>query len=62
MQDSVQAVLNVQRLALHQLARRQQGSHFLRVDNLQCTGRNQASRISCAMLRASLRSDFTGIV
>ena len=29
--------------------------------DLQCTGRNQPSRISCAMLRASLRSDFTGI-
>ena len=29
--------------------------------DLQCTGRNQPSRISCAILRASLRSDFTGI-
>jgi hypothetical protein len=29
---------------------------------LQCTGRNQPSRISCAMPRASLRSVFTGIV
>src|SRR5467141_1809347 len=31
------------------------------VVDLQCTGRNQPSRISCAILRASLRSDFTGI-
>jgi hypothetical protein len=30
--------------------------------DLQCTGRNQPSRISCAMPRASLRSVFTGIV
>ena len=29
--------------------------------DLQCTGRNQPSRISCAMPRASLRSVFTGI-
>ena len=29
--------------------------------DLQCTGRNQPSRISCAIPRASLRSDFTGI-
>jgi hypothetical protein len=31
------------------------------VIDLQCTGRNQPSRISWAILRASLRSDFTGI-
>ncbi len=29
--------------------------------DLQCTGRNQPSRINCAMPRASLRSLFTGI-
>jgi hypothetical protein len=29
--------------------------------DLQCTGRNQPSRISCAIPRASLRSDFTGM-
>ena len=30
------------------------------VTDLQCTGRNQPSRINCAILRASLRSVFTG--
>ncbi|MET4519183.1 hypothetical protein ABIB81_008538 [Bradyrhizobium sp. I1.7.5] len=34
-QDPAQAVLNAQQLALHQLALRQQGSHFLRVDRLE---------------------------
>jgi len=29
--------------------------------DLQCTGRNHPSRISCAIPRASLRSVFTGI-
>ena len=31
------------------------------LSDLQCTGGNQPSRINCAMPRASLRSDFTGI-
>src|SRR5215212_11265866 len=54
-QHAAQAVLDVAQLRLQQLARRQNRTRLLR------PGRNQPSRISCAIPRASLRSDFTGI-
>ena len=61
-QDPAQAVLDVAKLrsapACAPSAPR--GSPAPSID-LQCTGRNQPSRISCAIPRASLRSDFTGI-
>src|SRR5450631_4166664 len=60
-QNSAQAVLEVQQLALHQLARRQHRADLLGRDRLAVDRRNQPSRISCAILRASLRSVFTGI-
>ncbi len=51
-QHAPEAHLHIMELALHELARGQK---------LQCTGRNQPSRISCAIPCASLRSVFTGI-
>src|ERR1700675_5155671 len=60
-QDAAQAVLHVAKLRLHQLAAVSSVRVSCASIDLQCTGRNQPSRISCAIPRASLRSDFTGI-
>src|SRR5450755_648683 len=60
-QNPAQAVLEVQQLALHQLARRQDCVDLLGRDRLAADRPEPPSRISCAILRASLRSDFTGI-
>ena len=60
-QYPAQAHLDVVKLRLHQLARRQDRRVSCAAIDLQCTGRNQPSRISWAIPRASLRSDFTGI-
>jgi hypothetical protein len=55
-----QTHLNIVVLRLHQLARRQQCARLLRRQRLAITGRNRPSRIRSAILRASLRSVFTG--
>ena len=61
-QDPAQAVLDVQQLRLQPACGRVSTARVSCASiDLQCTGRNQPSRISWAIPRASLRSVFTGI-
>jgi hypothetical protein len=60
-QDHAQAHLDIVELRLHQLARAQKRPHLLRRQRLQCTGRNQPSRISWPIPRASFLSVLTGM-
>jgi len=60
-QNASEAHLDIVKLSLHQLACGQNRARLLPGADLQCTGRNQPSRSSWAMPRASFRSVFTGI-
>jgi len=62
MQNAMQAHLDIMKFYLHQLACGDSARVSCAAIDLQCTGRNQPSRISWAIPRASLRSVFTCIV